>query len=1149
MDPELSSIAALAVNRVSQSKKGKEKLSKFEEVVADKLKEFPDDWSLLAMRVLLTNALELESAAEALKAIVDKLPATDDKRKTKQSDQLLQLYSPALVALDSDQPAVVAEAGKLANRIAQFASSSEKTEISATLNTALIKVVGDSVDKVATYQQLIDLITPKTSPPRAVSQDTAIKCLKLAENAAGDGVWSVAIDALHRGFGGGPPLKQMATTRGNVSAFVTSRARTQIPSNSSQNQAKSTKNIDRVVALLERIPQQQTSDDAQAQPTADLVNFRFNALLDMVLPELRKTEVFPYCVNLLVDSAPADRYVPDTPSLAGLLAKDAIESGRVAELQKRLQSRSTDEDPSVDLQLMSVYLAIAEQDQQQLETSLNQLAQMVAADGKKKRLKATTSTTSRLFAVSAKKPPEHYVNNALHAVLAAHARFGATPSITNLENQLLQQASNSKTLCKAGATWSWIATRMIQDKNNSDEQAQAAIDSLIRIVQQRFPDAPAETRKFLVGSANSVLAIAAVRGNRWDIAAKIYRSLERSTRPGYFPQKRDVTVAKRPTWSIAIAGLQPEQRYELLSKIAFGKGFDIRLRMIHGIVNYASPPASLGEVAPHLEKVQNLHLASPELPIVSMAIELADSAVECSRTDELVGRLKDHVKTPGDKADAMIGMTHLANGQVDAAAKALALVSKQLEESKPEQPTTDPMPTVAMIFVAQALENDILYDSARQAWRTIQSHAQYRTIGLVNPLVARISAQLDETVAGGETNSSFEHWISVPIPHSYRPICETSQSRFHFNEGTIHAIGGSENNSLIFKYPLEGDFNFQFRSPLSMPTKSRLFYAGTSYRLDRSKNTMRSNSHAGRTSKEIKVGKSSEKRKNQNDVNRIEFGGDEIRIKIADRRTVIDQRTYSLPVPGIFFRGNNPAIFSDIQITGKPKIARRVDLINWRLRGWYSGLMPGELPGTELPRNQASSLASAKKYYSRRLTQYRKQTDWYCEDDQLRTTEQSGTKTRRNPGNMRHILYIRPLLDRESIRYDFFFDRGRIETHPTVGRIALLLRESGVQLRWLGQATSLESHEMDPLHEVDPSEPIGDGIPELKQNQWNRVKLTRTGERVIVTINRQEVCRIPIGEDQRFGLLAENERQVQVKNARLTGPWPKTLPDDLMKTK
>jgi len=1147
MDPELSSIAALVVDRVGQSKKGKEKLTEFYDVVSDKLKEFPDDWSLLALRVLISDALELESAAAALKTIVDKFPATDDKRKIKQSDQILALYSPALMALESDHPAVVAEAGKLANRISLFASSSEKTGISATLNTARIKSGGDGVDKLATYQQLLDLITPKTNPPRAVPQETAIKCLELAETAAGDGVWSVAIDALHRGFGGGPPLNRMVTTRRTASAFTTSRARRQISTSTSQNQANSTKNIDRVVAVLERMPlQQQTLDDEETLATTDLVKIRFNALLDMVLPEQRKTEVFPYCVNLLVDSAPADLYVPDTPSLAGLLAEDAIESGRVAEFRERLQSRNRDANPSVDLQLMSVYLAIAEQDQQQLETALSQLAQLVAAEGKKKRRKTTKSTTSRLFALSAKKPPEHYVNNALHGVLAAHARFGAIPPITSLENQLLQQASDSKTLGKAGATWSWIATRMIQDKNNTDEQAQAAIDSLIKIVQKQFSSSRTEIRKFQVGSAKPGLAIAAVRGNRWDVAANLYRSLERSTRLGYYPQEDDVTVAKRPTWSIVIAGLQPEQRYQLLSKIAFAKGLDTRLRMIHGIVNYTSPPASLGEVAPHLKRVQHLHLASPDLPIVSMAIDLADSAVECGRTDELIGRLKDHVKTPGDEADAMIGMTHLANGQVDAAANVLALVGKRLEESKPEEPTTDPMPAVSMIFVAQALGNETLRNSAQQIWKAIQLHAHYRTIGLANPLVARLTAQLDETITARETDSALEHWISVPIPRSYRPICETMESRFRFEDGTVHTIGGSENNALILKYPLEGDFQFQFRSPQSMPTESSPFYAGTSYRLNRSRSSVRSTSHTGRTSKDMKVKKSTEDRKNQNEVSRIEFDGDEIRVKIADRETVVDQRTYSMPTVGIFFLGNNHTIFSDIQITGKPKIPRRVDLINRRLRGWYSGLMPGALPDTELPCNRANTLASAKKHYSKRRTAYHKQTEWYCEDDELRTTKQRGTKTHRNPGNMRHILYIRPLLEGESFSFEFFFDRGRIETHPTIGRVALLLRESGVQLRWLGQATSLESYEMDPLHEVDPSEPIGDGVPKLKQNQWNRVKLTRAGDRVIVTINRQGVCRIPVGEDQRFGLLAENERQVQVKNAKLTGPWPKALPDDLM---
>ncbi len=48
---------------------------------------------------------------------------------------------------------------------------------------------------------------------------------------------------------------------------------------------------------------------------------------------------------------------------------------------------------------------------------------------------------------------------------------------------------------------------------------------------------------------------------------------------------------------------------------------------------------------------------------------------------------------------------------------------------------------------------------------------------------------------------------------------------------------------------------------------------------------------------------------------------------------------------------------------------------------------------------------------------------------------------------------IRPLLEGETLSYEFFYDEGSIDVHPTLGRLAFLLEAGGVRIRWMTALT------------------------------------------------------------------------------------------------
>jgi hypothetical protein len=48
-----------------------------------------------------------------------------------------------------------------------------------------------------------------------------------------------------------------------------------------------------------------------------------------------------------------------------------------------------------------------------------------------------------------------------------------------------------------------------------------------------------------------------------------------------------------------------------------------------------------------------------------------------------------------------------------------------------------------------------------------------------------------------------------------------------------------------------------------------------------------------------------------------------------------------------------------------------------------------------------------------------------------------------------HLTYMRPLLDGESVSYEFFHEDGKTIVHPTLGRLTFLIESGGVRMHWL----------------------------------------------------------------------------------------------------
>ena len=145
----------------------------------------------------------------------------------------------------------------------------------------------------------------------------------------------------------------------------------------------------------------------------------------------------------------------------------------------------------------------------------------------------------------------------------------------------------------------------------------------------------------------------------------------------------------------------------------------------------------------------------------------------------------------------------------------------------------------------------------------------------------------------------------------------------------------------------------------------------------------------------------------------------------------------------------------------------------------------------------------------------------------------------------RLLRYHRPMLEDGTIEYEFYYSPGNILTHPTLDRLAFLLRPDGVRIHWVTDGAHDRSN-LSPANVFD--EPENRQGPEqlpLKPGDWNRLQLRLNGDTVTLSLNDQVVYERTLKptNQRTFGLFHfADETQARVRNIVWKGDWPRELP-------
>ena len=214
-----------------------------------------------------------------------------------------------------------------------------------------------------------------------------------------------------------------------------------------------------------------------------------------------------------------------------------------------------------------------------------------------------------------------------------------------------------------------------------------------------------------------------------------------------------------------------------------------------------------------------------------------------------------------------------------------------------------------------------------------------------------------------EPHSLFEnplkHWIPVSVQNAGDVERGSPRSVWLFHEQCLLHLTGGRSDLLLFRYPIESDFEFvcETQNGGSMATDGGLVYGGIQFQQDASQDTLRISNADGDSI--TKVASPFARHQVEPVFNRVGIRSHESRVAFESNSHPVwnDSMTPSSPWLGLQSSGANRPVFRNLQLKGEIKIPTSINLISDklpRLGDKYARSSPRKV---RRPENGASKMA------------------------------------------------------------------------------------------------------------------------------------------------------------------------------------------------
>lgn len=597
--------------------------------------------------------------------------------------------------------------------------------------------------------------------------------------------------------------------------------------------------------------------------------------------------------------------------------------------------------------------------------------------------------------------------------------------------------------------------------------------------------------------------------------------------------------------SRALTQLGPDEQYELLRKWSIPDDARKPVRVLSSLVPETAPPMEFARALGQRPKKESFAVAKVgDMPgLFCSAWTMVVAADDAGTLRQLITDLEALAAKKTVNADFVLTLAKIRDTrttEADLIAKLTARVAPAAEGENGEYTALHDAVLVSAAMTRNGL-GPVCDQIAERLNQFTFTQGSSPHVGLLRRLRATVllknrSPETDPATVLYETP---ELWVAADDQTHDGSSTGSDRAIWLTHEEHIKRLSGPGDDLLLFKYPLTGTFELKGEVTAMDHGGAGMTYGGLSFDATQELFTVRDVQRGYYERRQWPFIAPKELRM----FNRVNIRSNAEKVTFLSNLhpgwNGTPASCVSSPWLGLHAFGDGRVYFRNLEIVGEPVIPREVRIADGSdLRGWtaaYGETVPKAVQPF-LPGPAVNGPAAPEA------------PDWNVVDGILHGRIAAAPEADKIAQS--HLTYMRPLLDGESVSYEFFHEDGKTTVHPTLGRLAFLIETGGVRMHWLtdegNEWTGLGADNaiVEPLNRRGPR-----SLP-IKNADWNLITLKVTEGKVSVSLNGEEVYERSVADisNHHIGFYHDrNTSAVQIRNVVLTGNWPEKLSTEQLK--
>ncbi len=592
----------------------------------------------------------------------------------------------------------------------------------------------------------------------------------------------------------------------------------------------------------------------------------------------------------------------------------------------------------------------------------------------------------------------------------------------------------------------------------------------------------------------------------------------------------------------ALAQLGTDEQYDLLRKWSIQKDATNPLRVLTSLVPEIAPPMEFARALGQRPKKESFAVSMVgDMPgLFCSAWTMIVAADDAGSLRQLISELERLAEKKVTNADFVLTLAKIRDTRTtdaDLIAKLTARVAPEGEDARATALNDAVLMSAAMTRTGLGPVCEQIAERLNQFDFTkgTSPHIAFLRRLRATVILKNRSPEINPATVLYETP---ELWIAANEQKHDGLSTGSDRVIWLTHEEHIKRLAGPGDDLLLFKYPLTGSFELKGEVTALDHGGAGMTYGGLGFDANAEAFTLREVQRS-RAEKRIWPFVAPKELRMFNRVN-IRRDGEKVTF-LSNLHPGFNEpaaSSSSCPWLGLHAFGDGRVYFRNLELVGEPVIPREVRIADSSdLRGWtatYSETVPKAI--VPFQPDLAATPATDP-------------TDWHVAEGIIHGRMAAAPETDKVAQS--HLAYMRPLLDGESLSYEFFYDEGKTTVHPVLGRLTFLIEASGVRMHWLTDNASEWTGLAADNSIVEPLNRRGSKSLPLKAADWNAVVMKLTDNKVSLSLNGEEIYERPVSDifNRHIGFYHDrNTVAVQIRNVVLKGDWPEKLsPEQLQK--